>query len=297
MQDMSKGLIAMIIVAFMAIMLVGAQFQGCQKQQKTEQKVSGLELSFVENAPPQQVEVQQKFPIYVDVNNKGDFDVAVGKAIFYLVGIGDNIKNINKKLTNSNDLKAGVGMERLSFADQAYSDLPLVNQFILPIQLTACYDYATISQLSICTAKQDSAVCSLQNPSVNNAIAPIQITNTREEVKGSTLYVYITLENKASGNVYNYNADCDKIHDKDINELLKKNKMKITVMTEQGFSCLLQDEQGSSIDSLKGFTTLGTLTCKKHLSDEQPHIANFKIIAEYKYVQSITKQLTILPKQ
>ena len=293
----SRGLVIMVVIAFMATMLIGAQFQGCQRQQKPEQKVSGLDLSFVENAPPQQVEVMQKFPVYVDVNNNGNFDVAAGKAIFYLVGVGDNIKNINKKLTNSNTLKANVGMERLIFANEAYSDLPLTNQFLLPLQLVECYDYATITQLGVCVAKQDSAICSLQNPSVNNARAPVQVTSVKEEVKGSTLFVYITFGNKVNGNVYNHNADCDKIHANDINEMLKKDKMKITIMTEQGFSCLLQDDQGTGVESVEGFTTLGTLTCKKHLSDEQPHITNFRIVTEYKYVQSVTKQLTILPNQ
>lgn len=282
------------ILAIFVLFLLGAQFEGCSQRQQQEHVVYGLSFDFVYNAPPEEIQVNQHFPVYVDVYNKGGYDLQAGAGSFYLLGIGNNLKNINTKLTNAHVLTAETGFERLVFSSDAYSDLTLSNTFSFPIQLIACYSYATITQASICVAKQEG-VCSFSDVVFNNINSSIQVASITEEVKGNTLYVYIDIVNKANGDVFMPESDCDKVVENDINEMLKKGKFKVTIQAEQGFVCSLEDGMGNSIESLQGYARLGRITCKKNVANEQAHMSNFMIVTEYKYVDSKKKTLTLLP--
>jgi len=276
---------------------------GCAPQEKKEAETFyGLKMSFVENAPPETIAIGQKFPIYVDVENFGEWPVKQGKAIFYLQGIGQNLKDYANKLSNSVELVAKkdslTGKQRLVFANAAYSDLSITNPFTIPMVLTSCYDYATIAEASICISKQSSEICSIEGDKIkedSNTIGPVKITSLTESVEGNTLKLGFTIANVGNGKVYMPETNCDALMNNEASELTKENYVKIDINDGgQGFKCRLLSKDFASIEGLSGYASLGTVICTKKLSDENyPSI--IKISLEYKYVDSVSKSITVMP--
>lgn len=291
-------------LAVFFILCLGILFLfGCKPEKKVETEELGLKLEFIQNAPPTEVKVNQKFPIWVDVSNLGEWNVPVGKANFYLLGVGTNLKDYANKLTNQHELLArtdgAIGKERLIFATNAYSDLSLKNPFDFNLVLNSCWDYATIAQIEICIAKESSEICSLEGNKVethSNTKAPIQITSLTEKVEGDELILEFLIENKGKGKVYLPNLDCDKlILETDVMELMKENLVKLLVQDGGlGFKCRLLDEKLSSKEDLSGYANLGLIRCSLKIGEEK-FKSLLRIILEYKYRTSTTKTLTILP--
>lgn len=274
---------------------------GCTAKKQTTETFDGLKMSFVNNAPPSTVTVRQSFPIYVDVENFGDYTINKGKAIFYLQGIGNNLKDYSSRLSNSIELvgkkETITGRQRLIFANAAYSDLDLKAPFTFDMKLTSCYDYATITQVELCVAKQ-SGVCTLEGNKINdnsNTVGPIKITSLMESVEGNTLKIEFVLSNVEKGKVYMPETNCDALIRAEPGELTKENYVKININDAGlGLSCRLLDNSLSSVESLDGYANLGKVICTKKLTDENfPSI--IRISTSYKYLDSITKSLTISP--
>jgi len=291
---MEKEIFALV---FIALLLTGVN--GCSTQNEKEVSTVGLTMTFVENAPPASVTVNKDFPIYVDIKNAGGAYVNKGAAKFYLSGIGYNLEGISTPLTNSNYLeKESDFAESLVFARNAKWTFELQNIFILPLLLTSCYDYGTVAQSNVCvSASNESKICSVTGEkSVKNTIAPIQISALKEEVSGNKLTVSFDIENKGTGQVYIADSDCDKLQQSDINEALKQKRVLIAIKTEPGFNCNLESETApyGPIKGLSGTTSIGSVECEKQIEGED-HLTPFTVILQYKYRDSISKSLSVLP--
>jgi len=292
---MKKEILA---IAFLALLLTGVN--GCPSQTPAAVSTAGITATFVENAPPASVTVNMNFPIYVDIKNAGGAYVNKGDAKFYLSGIGYNLEGISTPLTNINYLeKESDFAERLTFARNAKWTFELQNIFILPLLLTSCYNYGTVSQSTVCVAaSNESKICSTSGEkSIKNTAAPIQISELTEKVIGNKLTVSFNIENKGTGQVYIADSDCDKLQQSDINEALKQKRVLIAVKTEPGFSCKLESNTApyGPVTGLSGTTSIGGVECEKQLEGEQDHSTPFTIILQYKYRDSISKSLSILP--
>ena len=292
----------LIIFSLIIVLILAGGQAGCRKEE-IRFNTTALVMNFVEDAPPIELVTGLSYPIYVDIRNFGGYDIPIGAAKFYLGGVGDNLKNVETSVQNVNfldkktEMQEG-GQERLTFAAEAqpWKELPAV--FDINLQLSSCYRYATITQTSICVGK-GSAVCSIEGEKIktgSNSAGPIQITSLTESIVGNKLYVKFTIENKGLGEVYLPTADCDKIQVGDINEKAKKDQVEIVIEAEEGFSCRLQAtaEPYGSIDSLSGTTHVGQVTCQKILP-EDTHLSPIKIIISYKYRETTTKSIEILP--
>lgn len=295
-----------ILVLIISVLLLGATAPGCGKK-KTVFDTSSLQVSFVENAPPKEINYGETFPIYVEVKNIGGYDVPVGGANFYLVGIGENIINVQKKLTNTGTLTKRTpmqqgGSEILSFATAARISQPFYRPFNITMKVVSCYNYVTIAQTNICIGKKD---CSPDLPLAGNKIVtgsntagPIQVTELTEQVMGNKLYVSFRIQNKGRGEVYLPDTDCDKLEAQDMSEQLKKNRIAISVRTDQGFLCNLQSlrQPYTTIQALEGSTQEGyTVTCEKTLVSPESYGSAIEITLSYKYRESVAKTITILP--
>ena len=295
------------IVVFLIVSLFLLGIEGCPKEEEKEVIIPGLTMSFVENAPPKEISVGQSVPIYVDIKNKGGIHIDVGKAKFYLIGIGPNLDNVQEKLSNKKFLDKGIGSERLKFATNAESNLDLDMPHMFPLTLISCYAYETLAEIETCIADEESSVCSISGEKVtekSNTLSPVQVTSLKEEVLGNKLIITFTIENKGVdpkkiGEVYLKDTDCDilqdRMHKKYLDEYLKRGNVNIEVKVEVGkggdFVC----------DFHEGAVSLGTtgkakVVCEKTLAGED-YMTVFTIILKYKYIDSIATTITILPSK
>lgn len=282
------------ILSLLFILVLTSGQQGCKKEEITF-NTTALTMAFVPEAPPNELVTGLRYPIYVDIENAGGYDIPEGAAQFYLVGIGDNLKNINAKVQNSNFLakktpiQAG-GKERLSFASEAEPWKALPAPFDMVVRVDSCYSYATITQTTLCIGK--GGVCSIEGEKIktgSNSNAPIQVTSLTESIQGNKLYVTFRIENRGLGEVYLPSTDCNKLQANDLNEKLKKDQVEIIVRADEGFTCKL-----NNIDTLQGTTSVGQVTCMKILPAET-YTSPIEIVLTYKYKEAISKNVRILP--
>lgn len=242
-RKMGKLLIFLSIVAISLMLIFISGQAGCGQKEETKFDSSALTMSFVAEAPPSQVNYGQKFPIYIDVKNTGGYDVAEAKATFFLSGTGNNLKNVETKLSNSvlltKKTKTVEGAtERIKFAEQAEPAIQLQNPFTLNMNIDSCYDYATLVQTSICVGKSNS-ICKIEGNKIaatSNTAAPLQVTSLTERTEGNKLYVEFLIENKGKGIAYLPTSDCEKLQINDINEIQKKDMAEIVVRSDSDFS-------------------------------------------------------------
>ena len=293
-----------IIALFALLLVVVSGQQGCKRTEESTFNTSALVASFIQDAPPEELVVEETYPIYIEVTNVGGSDIRAGEAYFYLSGIGANLRDLEKNLRNRNllnkktEMQEG-GSEILHFAEDTKA-VSLPAAFDFTMQLDYYYKYSTVMQTSICVGKT-STVCSISGQKIetgDNSAGPIQVTSLREEIRGNKLYVTALIEDKGPANaqVYLPNANTDKLQERDIKEKQKEDKVEVIISTDEGFKCRLQSvvEPYDYLDSLSGMTSLGQIVCQKTLADET-HSAPFNIILNYLYKQTIKKDLTILP--
>ncbi len=297
-------LVNVLLVFLLVVVLIFASGQmGCPGKEELEFNTTALVMAFVEDAPPSELNTGSAYPIYVDVKNLGGFDIPEGAAHFYLSGIGDNLNNVETHVQNTNFLskKTSIqegGEERISFATEAEPWKTLPAPFDLIMRLDSCYSYATVTQTSTCIG-EGGAVCSIEGEKIktgDNSAAPIQITSLTESIQGNKLYITFRIENKGTGEVYLPTTDCDRLQQQDINEKLKQNQVEISIRAEEGFTCRIQEmtEPYGSIDALEGTSDIGQVTCQKVLP-EDTYLLPFEIVLSYKYKETGTKSITILP--
>lgn len=297
-MKLNKVIVSALLIA---VLVFVSGIEGCPGKDK-EKVIPGLTMSFVENAPPLTINTEQKIPIYADVKNSGGVHIGIGKAMFFLSGVGENLEGVTEELSNKKFLDKTIGSERLKFAATAHSLLELEKTYIFPLTLTGCYDYETITQVQACIAEPGSDICSIEGEkitSTSNSASPIQITSFTEKLEGNKLIATFIIENKGvvkdkPGEAYSRDADCRLINSKDINEVLKKGNVNVEISAGKDagdFTCNL-DEGKTSIST----TGKSKVTCEKKISEtEGDYLTPFKINLKYKYVDSIGIMLTLIP--
>jgi len=304
---MKRTIIFCTLILF-AIMLLGVD--GCQTEE-VKANVQGVTMNFVENAPPASVNVNQEFPIYVDILNKGGSYINPGESKFYLGGIGYDLKNVAPSMTNANFLQPeSTFPERIVFASNAKYTTALENPFLLPLVLTSCYNYGTVAQMDICVSNTNaSAICSISGEkitSISNSAGPVQLMSVTENLEGNKLQVTILIENKGvsaigASDIYVPNTDCDKLNI--FSEQQKKNKLKVIINTgkETDWKCKLQSANppfsaipGGSLEGVIPLEPVGKIVCEKTIKEET-HMMPLKVSLQYRYVEFITKTIRIMP--
>ena len=292
-----NNLFNFFIIFSVLVLLIG--ISGCPQEEGKKIETVGLTLSFIENAPPNDVIVGQKFPIYVETSNQGDSTINAGDVKIYISGVGANLEGVAKVLSNRGFMAKG-SIERLDFAKEAKFTLPIEMPFSLRILARSCYGYGTDAQANICVAASNTTtICNMDGEKISaNTAAPVQVSNFQEELIANKLYVSFTIENKGSGEVSLPTLDCDKREAFELSETLKQNKVKMLVTTEAGWNCKVQTETEpyTAMDSLVGAVPVGSrISCFKTVSGEEAHVVPFIINLHYKYRDSLIKQINVLP--
>jgi hypothetical protein len=297
-----------LIIAVLALLVLGAQQQGCnQKQTGPSFNTTALSLSFVENAPPNSVNLGTPFQIYMKAENQGNYPIEAGTAKFYLSGLGNNLRNFSPIVQNQEKLAEKTsqqdgGFEIIRFAEAAEPAIAITNPFNFTMHVDACYTYSTSTQASICIGQVDGS-CIISSEKIitgANTNAPIQITSLTESVQGNRLFISFLIENKGNGQVYYSDFDCDKFFGQDssdsVREKLKRDQVQIYVDPgNEDIKCNLQNPSGEEAEGTMGLALVGRkITCSKIVGQQTyPTIIKMNLI--YKYVNGISKPMTILP--
>lgn len=295
----SKNLIQIFAIFMVLLAVVGVEQCPSGGNGTKAAAYDGLSINFIENTPPASVIVNQKFQIYAEAKNLGDANVKADSAKFYLTGLSPNIQDFKTSLSNKNFLGKDA-TERIDFADNAFSPLELIQPTNTIMLLTSCYSYGGRAQAEVCIASSNSSqVCKTSGDKITyNTNGPVQITSMTEELTGTKLKLSFNIANKGKGVVYLSDTDCDKLQKKEVNEVLKNNKLNVRVSTvEKGLTCKLQttDSSHNSVDALEGVADLGTIICEKSTSGEEDHGTVMQIVFDYVYVESLSRNIMISP--
>lgn len=291
-----KEVLALILISLTLVLLSGAE--GCAKTETRTSNV-GLNMAFVEGAPPVNIVVNKEFPIYVDVQNMGGSYINKGRAKFYMSGIGKNLKNVKTSLVNDVTFeKEALFPERIVFAEKAKFDFPLQNIFVQTLVLTSCYDYGGIAQATVCiTSANESKICDLKTAKIiSNTAGPVKIGSITETLAGDKLQIYFDIVNLGTGQPFQADTECDKLEANEFSESQKQGKVNIEIQTNEAILCKLQSETApfGQISGLKGVAPIGKVMCEKKLTTED-YQSPLTISLRYKYRDSISQNINVIP--
>jgi len=288
----SKNKLFFLVILAMSILILGVN--GCGTQTPTTSTITGLEMSFVKDAPPVSVVAGQEFPIYVEVINKGGEIVNKGSAKFYLSGLGQNFENVKSSAVNDKTLlKESIFPEKLVFAEKAKFTFPIQDFAVFPFVLTSCYDYSSRAQGTLCiSASNESTVCKFSGEKVtSNTAGPVQLTSITESIVKNKLIVSFDITNKGKGQVYLQDVNCDKLETRDFAESQKQGKLNIKITTRDDFICRLQTSTGQT-EGLEGIVPIGKVLCEKDIS-KSDYSSIITVEMRYKYRDSISQSINV----
>lgn len=339
---MQKNKIKLIIfLLIVSLLLISCKRTDVQTKVITSFRTGtqGLELKFLDNAPPKEVYYTDKtqVPIGLFIQNKGA-EKAYGVVAFNF----DGFKGLVKESLDSN-LYYGEDLLRISSSEGSFlegkrvtnpnGDLmtftviaepsplnPQAEQFKSTIIATACYDYATEFTPEVCIdtdifdTKPIAKACKVKDVvSSGGQGAPVSIEKVEVQMlpsgKGISPYFVITLRNVGKGEVIRFGQYKEICSQKSSSEPNNFNIVRVSAFLAgketARLDCLPKRQEiikeGSfEEEGLFGYARLrdkiATVTCK--YQGELPktsgnYISKLRILAEYGYTESISKDVLI----
>jgi len=317
-----------LAVMLFGLLLIGLIFSsGCVK--KKEEKIAeesafiggktGLKLSFVSGAPPDEVYECQEFPISLKIENVGETDIAENRVEVSLGGINPEDYGIeNPTVTVEEELPGAhlVGKTKTPGAytvvDFTAKAIEITGRMSQTLWATARYPYETKALAPACI-RQNIYVQSTGSPEVckineakpvQNSGAPIHITRVEEYglgKKGDNIVIgfKILIENVGDGRPY-----IERLKEPYIpKELKEKPPKKEELPYERDYNrvTLLAKigDQLSKTDVCNGSKTIlladgkAEVTCKFELAPTSDYVAPLKLTVDYNYESSISKKFYI----
>lgn len=233
---------------FLAFIIAILFLSSCEEKGKVEKLeafvggIDGLEMSFIEDEPPEEVldNEEETFYITVLLENEGEFDIPEGGIVGTLSGINQeafSLKHMSYKSAfplwgkqKEGDFIREGEQQEFDFGEASYKE-DLLADFSTTIVADICYRYGTIAAGTLCL-KRDVVkterkatrrdICLTKNDEVEleNSAAPIQVTSMKQQPSSTNAIRFIfVVENKGEGIVYQPNAITDFCgYDEDIKE-------------------------------------------------------------------------------
>jgi predicted small secreted protein len=258
----------MVIVLICLTALVLAGCDNSQSSSGTGRAFIGgtdaVEFNFMEETPPSEVYDggQQEFEVTVNLENKGEYDVAKGDIQVELSGFYPaDFSSPTTSMNPEEDLERSyidpdgvVQMGTITYVNfpgfNFVGSLAGNNKYT--IRAEVCYKYGTKAQADLCVlddlTSTEEEVCKVNEiKSIESSSAPVQVENFEEEVAGNRKVKFsFDIVHRDTGLVSKLGSGCD-------TELTNKNKAWVEVSTGIGsLSC-------SGLDggtSTTGYTTL-----------------------------------------
>ena len=307
----------------MVIALIGLSFliAGCQQEDQNNGTSfiggqEGLDISFMDQAPPDQVADQgdQSFDVVVELQNQGEAEIQPEDVLVELKGFSpdDFGKSIEDLTKNANDtIQAN---EQVPGEDRVIDSPPVFVEFTdfiyegaaqtnldYTMQADVCYSYETQVAASLCIGENLNRpdlndICSLtrqENPP--NSGAPVQVTDFSQSPGGSDAVRFsftVQNTNAENGEVYRTNSQCEEDRSNSDQVFVQVSGLESTGEV----SCTGLREGTSS----SGFTRLGNnqeteVHCSLEIpeSNRNDRLENFVIEVGYDYLESVQKQVQV----
>jgi len=287
-----------ILVLVLGIVLVGCQFQSTGPSSTiTEQEIykgkDGLQISFIENSPPNEVYNDDILPVMLNLENKGAFDIDGTvqidlDATNFRLNEGENIQPIRMKGKSIGIPEGEKNTVRFMVKSYLFPDTELMKSMI---RVIANYPYKTKATINVCidtdpfselVVKGIQKACKIEPIELTEGQgAPIAVTKIepRMEIKGNEVYpkFRIFIENVGQGEV-----------------LSRDNKVNIVEIEASLYEKELKcDEQIINIDKMDN--TLCYLE-KSIDKTQQTYKSLLNIVLNYNYKNIISKEIAIKNK-
>ncbi|MBW2974929.1 hypothetical protein KY366_04390 [Candidatus Woesearchaeota archaeon] len=289
------------------VLLIASLFilVACQKQVETTFSkpfiggTNAISFDFIEGSPPAEVYDGGSYPFEVTLNveNKGEYDVAMNDITVDLVGFypadfgsppvtANPTENLDKSYIDSEGNIIPGTITYLTFSDFNFGGTLLANNQYR-IRANVCYLYGTNAQADMCVlhdlTKTKDEVCKVsEKKSVDCSSAPIKIENFEESIAGTDKITFsFEIVHRGSGLVSEKNTDCS-------DETVDKNKVWVEIENgdlTSSLSCAgLSDGTATT-----GYTTLyggkRMIRCTQDtsgLTGDFEKKVNIKVVYDYK---------------
>jgi len=302
-----------ILITFVVLLLVLA---GCLGKGPSQQKVKddyhkgvqGIEINFVNNAPPDKIYEGDSMDIAVEVRNKGaypenkNFKGKLELSGFdpsSIKGSWDGGNNMPTDLEGKNQYNQEGDYAVMTYKDRDGVHVPFDADFYEPnILVHSCYKYKTIADAMVCIDSdpyevvEEKKVCNIHDVSLSGGQgAPIAVTKIEEEVGSNQIYFRIYVNNAGGGSVMLPRAYSDCPFDVDFQEL-DKVAAKIKLPYDASPDC---SPKGTASDPIRLDGGSGHIFCKfKKPATDSAYTTSLNIELDYVYSSSVSKQIRII---
>lgn len=311
-----KEMVLLSVVLLVSLSLMGSM--GCDDTGEDNTGITtpflegtnGILLSFVTEAPPNEVYDSGNYPfdIVVQLTNDGEYDVPADKALVRIMGIdpADFGKGVSElSLRPSEDLLGSYKEEStgnlikgttttVEFTNFNYKG-KIAGNMQMPIYADICYTYGTkvISQLCIKKDPTDtsSKICTVEEDKiVYSSRAPVQVETFHQALRSrNSVGFTFSIVKKGNGNVFTKESTCN------TEGIMYENKVWVEVIVPEMSGLKCTGLTGGT-DST-GFVTLydgeRTISCTQPAPTENDYVKNIEINLVYDYREDINKVLLI----
>jgi hypothetical protein len=268
----------------------------------------GIEINFLNNAPPSRIYEGDNLDISIEVKNKGaypegrSFQGKIELSGFdpnSIRGSWDGGNSIPIDLEGKSQYNPEGGYEVMTYRDRNGVHVPFDADYYEPrIIVHSCYKYSTVADPVVCidpdpySVIEEDKVCNIHDVSLGGGQgAPIAVTRVEEEVGSDQIYFRIYVSNSGSGSVMLPRAynDCPfDVELEDINKIVAKVKLPY----DSSPDC---SPKGTSSDPIRLTNGAGYIFCKfnKPASDSA-YTTTLNVELDYTYSDSISKQIKII---
>lgn len=300
------------IFMILAVVLL-ISLTGCDNEEAPSSSTPFLEgttgflISFLEDAPPQEVYDGGIFPfeVVVKLKNDGEWDVAAADTLVWISGIdpvefslqdADLIKHPDEDLIGTYKDAEGNLVEGtstyISFPGFNYQ-LSGLGNFPLPIKADVCYKYGTNVVSKICIKKDltdtsERSLCQVtEEKQVFSSRAPLQVISVKESVRGKdSVGITFKIEHKGNGEIFQQGSNCD------TTGIMFENKVWIEVNTRvPGTKCTGLNEGTDTTGYITMYSGERTITCTIPAESQTDYEKAIDISLIYDYGEDITTQL------
>ena len=303
-----KEVIIILVVIFIAgcASTGGSSFFNRDKNSGFEEEIifegiNGLELAFLEGAPPKEVYQNSPFDIVLEMHNDGALDIVKGTAklgISLLFDVDDTTKSFQTIMGKENFQLGETAQIRWDGIDLKRTAIRKDSTENINVQV--CYEGGTLAQPEVCVRPRPGKPgvldggCTVGEKSVSGgqggpiAITKILDNDVREQGDSNVITFRIQVENVGGGDVINKGEvdDC---------KLSARDKQEARIDIQVGWLDGTEFECNRNTDGkLVMNNGKGLITCvSSAVPNDQHYSTPLNIKMNYGYVDSIKTSLTV----